>query len=207
MTEPVDFNSYHSGPLLVVISGQSGVGKDSVIQRMKERRLPFHFVVTTTDRRPRPGEEHGEDYFFISTGEFAQMIEQGQLLEWARVYEDLKGVPKQQVRDALEAGKDVVMRVDVQGAQSIKKIVPDVLLIFLTTENEAEMERRLRMRDTENEEDLQLRIATARQERKRIHEFDYVVINKENQLDETVEIILSIIRAEHHRIPARVLEL
>ncbi|NPA92124.1 MAG: guanylate kinase [Chloroflexi bacterium] len=190
-------------PLLIVISGPSGVGKDTVIQRMKERRLPIHFVVTATTRPPRPGERHGVDYFFISREEFARMIDEGELLEYALVYNDYKGIPKQQVREALASGKDVIMRIDVQGAATVRKMCPEALLIFLTTETEEELVRRLERRKTESPEDLKLRIATARQELKRMDEFDYVVVNRENALEETVDTIVAIIQAEHHRIPHR----
>jgi len=203
MTDPVSFNPLQHEPLLVVISGPSGVGKDSVIQRMKELMLPFHFVVTATTRRQRAGERHGVDYFFVSHDEFAEMIEQGELLEYAIVYNDYKGIPKEQVRQALSSGKDVVMRVDVQGAATVRELSPDAVLIFLTTQNEAELERRLRSRKTETPEGLNLRIATARQELKRIKEFDYVVVNRENHLDETVDTILAIITAEHNRTQQR----
>jgi guanylate kinase len=203
MTQPVEFNLNHHEPLLIVISGPSGVGKDTAIQRMKDRRLPFHFVVTATTRPPREGERQGVDYFFVSHDDFAEMIDKDELLEYAIVYNDYKGIPKQQVRDALQSGKDVVMRIDVQGAATIRELYPDALLLFLTTQDEEEMERRLRARKTETPEGLKLRIATARQEMKRIKEFDYVVVNREFQLDETVDTILAIIHAEHHRVNPR----
>ena len=186
-------------PLLIVISGPSGVGKDSVIKSMKERDLPFHFVVTATSRPPREHEVHGVDYFFISSEEFTQMIEDDELLEHALVYGDYKGIPKEQVRQALTSGKDVVMRIDVQGAATIRGISPEALLIFLTTQNEAEMIARLELRKTETTDGLKNRIATAREEIKRKNEFDYVVINRDSHLDEAVDTILAIIRAEHHR--------
>jgi guanylate kinase len=203
MTDPISFNQYHRQPLLIVISGPSGVGKDTVIQRMKERKLPFHFVVTATTRPPRPNEVNGVDYFFVSHDEFAEMINQGELLEYAIVYNDYKGIPKQQVRQALESGQDVVMRVDVQGASTIRELCLDALMIFLTTQDEQEMVRRLIARKTETPEGLNLRIATARQELKRIVEFDYVVINREDQLDDAVDTILAIIQSEHHRVTPR----
>lgn len=190
-------------PLLIVISGPSGVGKDSVIQRMKARELPVHFVVTATTRPPREDEIHGVDYFFVSKDEFAEMIEKDQLLEYAIVYNDYKGIPKEQVRQALASGKDVVMRVDVQGAARIRELYPEALLIFLTTQDEEEMIRRLKQRKTETPEGLNLRIATARKELKRINEFDYVVVNRECHLEETVDTILAIIHAEHHRVNHR----
>lgn len=198
-----DFNLLNHSPLLIVISGPSGVGKDTVIQRMKERQLPFHFVVTATTRPPRPNEVNGVDYIFVSHNEFAEMIEQGELLESAIVYNDYKGIPKAQVRQALASGKDVIMRVDVQGAATIRKLCPEALLIFLTIQDEEEIIRRLKERKTETREGLNLRIATARQELKRLDEFDYVVVNREFQLDETVDIIMAIIQAEHHRVKPR----
>lgn len=201
--EDILFNPLQPEPLLIVISGPSGVGKDSVIQRMKERNLPFHFVVTATTRPARSNEVHGVDYFFLSSDDFAEMIEQGELLEYAIVYNDYKGIPKQQVRDALASGKDVVMRIDVQGAATIRELSPGALLIFLTTDTEDEMVNRLRQRKSETPEGLRLRIATARQELKRVGEFDYVVVNREDRLDETVDIINAIIQAEHHRVVPR----
>jgi len=201
------FYQFKPDPLLIVISGPSGVGKDSVICCMRDRGLPFHFVVTATTRPPRPGEVHGEDYFFHSKDEFAEMIEKGELLEYAIVYNDYKGVPKQQVRAALATGKDVVMRVDVQGADSVRKLAPEALLIFLTTEDEDELVNRLRAAKRGVAEDLNLRIAMARQELKQIGRFDYVVINRENQLDETVHTIQAIISAEHHRVKHRKVQL
>ncbi len=190
-------------PLLIVISGPSGVGKDSVLQRMKERDLPFHFVVTATTRPQRPGEVDGVDYYFVTHDEFAEMIEQGELLEYAIVYNDYKGIPKGQVREALASGRDVMMRIDVQGAETIRELCPDALLIFLSTRSEDELVSRLEARKTETPEGLKLRIATARQELKRVGMFDYYVINADHRLDETVDIILSIIDAEHHRTQPR----
>jgi guanylate kinase len=198
-----DFNLYHPQPLLIVISGPSGVGKDTVLQRMKERELPFHFVVTATTRPKRENEVHGKDYFFVSKDEFARMIEADELLEYAIVYNDYKGIPKQQVREALASGKDVVMRIDVQGAATIRKLAPEALLIFLTTTGEEEMVNRLKARKSENSEGRALRIATARQELKRIDEFDYVVVNSDFHLDETVDTLVAIIQAEHHRVRPR----
>lgn len=202
MTDP-DFNLYNPQPLLIVLSGPSGAGKDTVLDRMKERNLPFHFVVTATTRDKRPNEVHGKDYFFVSFDEFARMIEADELLEYAVVYNDYKGIPKQQVRDALAGSMDVVMRLDVQGAATIRKIVPQALLIFLTTDSEEALVRRLEARETETHEGLKLRIATARGELKRAVEFDYVVVNSDSHLDEAVNVIQSIIDAEHHRVVQR----
>jgi len=203
MNKPTQFFQPAREPLLIVISGPSGVGKDTVIKRMKALNLPIHFVITATTRSPRKDERHGVDYFFISKDDFAEMIEQDQLLEYAIVYDDYKGIPKEQVRQALASGKDAIMRVDVQGAATLKDICPQALLIFLTTQDEQEMIARLKARMSETPEELKLRIATARQEQKRIGEFDYMVVNRDSRLDETVEAIMAIIKAEHARVRHR----
>ncbi len=199
----IEFNMPHPEPLLIVISGPSGVGKDTVIQRMVERNLPFHFVVTATTRPPRANEVHGKDYFFYSRAEFTDMIEKGELLEHAIVYNEYKGIPKAQVHDALASGKDVVMRLDVQGAATIRSLFSDALLIFISPQDEAEMVNRLHQRKTETSEALRLRITTARQEMNCINIFDYIVINREFHLDEAVDTIISIIVAEHQRVKQR----
>jgi guanylate kinase len=170
---------------------------------MSEKRLPFYFVVTATTRPPRAEEVHGVDYYFYTKDQFAEMIEQDELLEYAIVYDDFKGIPKSQVREAFRSGKDVVMRLDVQGAATIREIYPEALLIFLVTGTEQELEDRLMNRKTEKPEGLKLRIATARQELKRIIEFDYVVENRDSRLGEAVEMIEAIIKAEHQRVKHR----
>lgn len=185
--------------LLIVISGPSGVGKDSVVLRMKERGFPFHFVVTATDREPRPNEVHGLDYYFYTTAEFEQMIADGELLEHACVYGQHKGIPKAHVRQALSSGHDVLMRVDVQGAETVKALIPAALTIFLTCESEEELVRRLRERRTEPESALQKRLDTAHEEMARIPDFDYVVVNRRSALDAAVDDVVAIVHAEHCR--------
>jgi len=207
MSRLVDAYNPVSSPLLVVISGPSGVGKDVTLKRMQEKGYPFHFVVTSTDRPRRPGEVDGVDYLFVSTAEFERMIEQDELLEHALVYGQHKGVSKAQVNQALESGQDVVMRLDVQGAATIRKLAPDAVLIFLTTESEEELIARLTARRTDSEEALRTRIEIARQEMKRIDEFDYIVVNRDSQLEKTVDIIMSIITAEKCRVWQREISL
>ncbi len=205
----MDSNPYQrkTEPLLIVISGPSGVGKDTVVHCLKERDVPFHFVVTATNRARRPDETDGVDYIFLTTAEFARMIEETELLEWAFVYGDYKGVPKQQVRDAFASGKDVVMRLDVQGAATIRQLVPQAVLVFLIADSEEEMVERLRERQTDTEDAIKLRVATARQELKRMDEFDYCVLNPQDNVDKAVDAILAIIQAEHARVVQRKVEL
>ena len=189
-------------PLLIVVSGPSGVGKDAAINRMKELGYPLHFVITATTRPRRPNEVHGRDYFFLSEEEFARMLEQDELLEHAIVYGDHKGIPKRQVRQAMASGQDVIMRVDVQGAATVRRLVPEAVLIFLIC-SEEELALRLQRRKTETPESLATRLALARQEMGRISEFDYVVANREGELDEAVRHIAAIITAEKCRVQQR----
>jgi guanylate kinase len=194
-------------PLLIVISGPSGVGKDSLVQRLKERNCPFHFVVTATDRAPRRDEVHGEDYLFVSTQEFERMIAQDELLEYAVVYEQYKGIPKRQIQEAMASGKDVVMRVDVQGAATVRQIAPEAVSIFLITSSIEELEQRLRDRGGDSLEQVERRIVTARQEMERLPEFDYAVVNRDQKLNAAVDDVLAIIKAEHCRVDQREVDL
>jgi guanylate kinase len=196
-----------ANPLLIVISGPSGVGKDMTLKRMKEKGCPFYFVVTTTDRPPRPGEVDGLDYFFVSSAEFERMIERDELLEHALVYGQRKGISRDKVRQALASGRDVVMRLDVQGAATIRRLVPQAVLIFLTCESEEALSARLAARHTESEDALLTRLAIARQEMRRLDEFDYLVVNRTGHLDETVETIAAIIHAEKCRVRQREINL
>jgi guanylate kinase len=198
--QPIDLYNFRSPPMLVVLSGPSGVGKDTLLKRLKERGYDFAFVVTMTTRPRRANEVDGVDYIFVGKSEFADMMQQDELLEHSLVYGDYKGIPKQQVRDAMRSGKDVMMRIDVQGAAKIRAIVPNAVTIFLAPESETELERRLADRKTETLENLKIRIATAREEMKRISEFDYVVVNHANHQDEAVNHIVAIVTAERCRL-------
>lgn len=189
--------------LLIVISGPSGIGKDTVIQGLQDRNRPFHFVITATSREPRKNEVDGVDYFFYSKEKFEAMIEAGEFLEHAWVYSDHKGVPKSQVRKALESGKDVVMRLDFQGAKTVREICPDAILIFLTAKSKQEWLDRLKSRRSETDEELAIRISTAKHEYDSLHIFDYIVINEHGELNRTLDVIESIINAEHHRVEPR----
>jgi guanylate kinase len=203
MEPNLSFDIYHPQPMLIVISGPSGAGKDSVVSEMKQRQMPFYFVVTATSRPPRPGEVHGKDYLFYSKDEFEAMIERNEFIEWAHVYQDYKGIPRAQVDKAMISGMDVVLRVDVQGAEKLRSLYPQAVLIFLVPTTIDEWLERLRARGTETEDALQLRTETARRELTRIGMFDYIVPNAQNQLDAAVDVVCAIIHAEHHHIPHR----
>ncbi len=196
-----------TNPLLIVISGPSGVGKDTVLAKMKQSRRLLHYVVTATTRPQRPGEKNGLDYHFVSKEQFKRMIDTGQLLEWANVYDNLYGVPKRQVQQALAQGLDVMVKVDVQGAATIKNILPQAVFIFLTPPSLDELERRLKERKTESSEELKLRMETTRGEMDSLPLFDYVVVNHQDRLDLTIAQIDAIISAEKCRVKPRIIEL
>ncbi|HNR46356.1 MAG TPA: guanylate kinase [Anaerolineaceae bacterium] len=201
----LSFDLLHPHPLLIVISGPSGVGKDSVLQALKARNLPMHFVVTATTRSPRPEEKHGVDYFFVSLEEFERMIAEDELIEHAIVYNQYKGIPKAQIREAFASGKDVVLRVDVQGAARLQTLYPNALMIFLLPSNEQEWIDRLRRRNTETPENLVLRVETARKEIESLPRFDYMVVNAEDRLEQAADTIVAIIQAEHHKVCHRII--
>jgi guanylate kinase len=194
-------------PLLIVISGTAGSGKDSVIRRMRERGLPFEFVVTATSRPPRPDEIDGRDYRFVSPAEFEEMIRDGELLEHAVVYGQHKGIPKQRVREAIAGGRDVVLRIDIQGTETVRKKCPQAVTIFLTAGSEDELSRRLAARGGDSPEQTALRLRAAHEEMEHIPEFDYVVVNADGRLDEAVDSVCAILRAEHSRAVPRRIEL
>jgi guanylate kinase len=189
--------------LLVVLSGLSGVGKDALVARMKELRRPLYYTITATTR-PRRGEERdGVDYYFLSEGKFQAMVEGGEFLEWAEVYGNHYGVPRGQVKRALEAGRNVMVKVDVQGAATIKNLVPQAVLIFLAPPSLGELSERLRERGTESPSDLELRLQRAREEMNSLPMFDYVVINRRGEIDLAVSQIDAIIEAEKCRVNRR----
>lgn len=183
-------------PVVVVISGPSGVGKDAVIARLKQLRPDLYMVVTATSRPQRPAEVHGKDYFFVSKEQFERWIAEGQLLEHTLVYGDYKGIPRQQVEDAVAQGTDVVLRIDVQGAATVRRLMPDAISIFIAAESEAELVARLVARKTESYDKMLVRVGTARHEMRRLPEFDYIVVNRDGQLEQSVALIASIIDAE-----------
>jgi guanylate kinase len=194
-------------PLLIVLSGPSGVGKDSLLMRMRELGFAFHFVVTATSRPIRPGERNGFDYHFVTQAEFEAMIADDELLEWAEVYGHYKGIPKHEIREALASGRDVVLRIDVQGAATIRRLVPDAMTIFVAPGSFAELANRLRWRRSESDDEIEQRLAAAAREMQAIDAFDYVVINREDRLDEAAGQIRSIVTAQKHLVHPRRVEL
>ena len=190
-------------PLLIVLSGPSGVGKDAVLIKLKASGYPLEYITTVTTRPQRAKESQQVDYHFVSTERFQEMIRYNKLLEWANVYGNWYGVPKQPVKQALEKGKDTVIKVDVQGAAAIKKILPQAIFIFLMPSSTEELISRLKQRHTESSFDLALRIKTAEEEIKQLPLFDYMVINKHAELDRAVHEIKSITTAEKCRVTPR----
>lgn len=189
--------------LLIVVSGPSGVGKDAALKRMRELNYPFHFLVTNTTRPKRAEEVQGLDYHFISPEQFVEMERQGEFLERAVVYGYDYGNSRREVREALARGQDVIMRIDVQGAATIKKLVPDAIFIFMLPPSIEKLEARLRKRRTEPEEYLRIRLHAARLEMAEVDKFDYAIVNEDDALDETAELIYAIIRAERCRVKPR----
>ena len=186
--------------LLVVLSGPSGVGKDAVLASMKELDYPLKYVTTLTTRSQRPNERDNVDYHFVSVNRFQEMIKNSELLAWANVYGNWYGVPKEEVKQALDSGRDTIVKVDIQGAASIRRILPQASLIFLMPPSTDDLLLRLRQRHTESHSDLSLRLKTANEEIKKLSLFDYIVVNKWDEIDLTVSCIQAIITAEKCRV-------
>lgn len=194
-------------PLLIVLSGLSGVGKDTVLAKLRQRKFPAFISISVATRQPRQGEKDGADYYFIAQEKYQEMVAKNELLESATVYGNGYGIPREPVRQALKSGQDVIVKIDVQGAATIKKKVPNALLIFLVTYSLEELEKRLKKRRTETEDELKLRLKTAVKELDSIPMFDYVVVNREGKVDRAIDDIMAIIKAEKCRAKQRVCEL
>ena len=193
-------------PLLVVLSGPSGVGKDAALDALKLLDRPWHFVVTATTRTQRQGEQDGVDYIFLETGAFLKMKERDELLECAQVYGNWYGVPRNQVRQGLRNGKDVFLKVDVQGADTMRELAPEALFIFMIPSSLDDLRSRLTLRMTEKPSEMELRISIAESELGRVGEYDYRVVNREGQLEQAVAEIDAIITAEKCRTRPRVVD-
>ena len=190
-------------PLLIVLSGLSGAGKDAVLTGIKKSGVIFTHITTVTTRPRRANEKHNVDYHFTSEKNFQEMIARKELLEWANVYGNWYGTPKKPIIDALNRGEDTIVKVDVQGAAAIKKLLPQAVFIFVTTPSIEELISRLKQRHTESAEELTLRTKTAEEEVKNLELFDYLVFNRQDEIDRAVSDIKAIIAAEKCRVAQR----
>jgi guanylate kinase len=193
------------GALLVIISGPSGVGKDTIIDALRQRPHDpdYHYVVTCTTRAPRPGETDGVSYHFIDRERFEALRERGELLEANQVHDNWYGTPRDEVRRALAEGRDVILKIDVQGAQQVKERVEEAVLVFIVPPSMETLFERLRARATESADELEIRQRNAAIELARQEDYDYVVTNETGQVERTAARIDQIIQAEHARRPTR----
>lgn len=194
-------------PLLIVLSGPSGAGKDALLTRLRETAYPLEYVTTLTTRPKRANERDNIDYHFVSSDSFQEMIKNGELLEWANVYGNWYGVPRKPVKEALDSGQDTIVKVDIQGADTIKKIAPEAVFIFLMPPSLEELNMRLTQRRTESPFDLARRIETAREEIAQLHLFDYVIVSNRDEIDRAVAQVKAIITAERCRVRPRQISL
>lgn len=183
--------------LLILISGPSGTGKGTVCDLLRQKHPEISYSISATTRQPRPGEQDGVNYYFYTKEKFREMIDQGQLLEWAEVYGNFYGTPKQKVLDRLDAGEDILLEIDTQGALNVMKVMPEGLFIFLLPPSLEELATRLKGRGTETEESLHRRLGAAVDEIKLATKYRYVVVN--DKVEDAEETIANIIEAEHHR--------
>lgn len=187
-------------PRLIVISGPSGVGKDTIIDRMRELYPEMHFAVTATTRPRRPGEIDGIHYYFHDRDEFARKLADNEFMESAEVYQNYYGVPRTPIRNALARGQHVVVKVDPQGARTFRRLTPGGIFIFIAPPSMEDLAHRLRTRKTDEPDALFTRLQTAQRELATVELFDYVVFNEAERQDEAVEQIMAIVQAELHRI-------
>ena len=186
-------------PLLVVLSGPSGVGKDAALAELRKLDRPWHFVVTATTRRIRSGETDGKDYIFLDEPTFLTMKERDEFVESAQVYGNWYGVSKSQLTLGLDAGKDVILKIDVQGAATLKQIAPNALFIFMVPGSFEDLRERLSERMTESTSEIQLRLKTAEDEMNQGARFDRQVVNNKGNLNQAVADIDAAIAKEKQK--------
>ena len=189
--------------LLFVLSAPSGTGKDTVINALRQQGLDFYVVSSVTTRAPRPGESNGNPYYFISQEEFDRLVAQDELLEYAKVHGNWYGQPLQPIRDNLRAGRDVLLKIDVQGAATVRSKVSQAIFIFLLPGSLDELSARLNNRKTETEAERRQRLNDARKELAQQHWYDYVIVNRQGHLQEAVDKLRAIMLAEHCRVTPR----
>ena len=189
--------------LLFVLSAPSGTGKDTVINSARKQGMDVFVVSSVTTRQPRPGESEGNPYHFVSKETFEKLVGKDELLEFASVHGNWYGQPRQPIRDNLGAGRDVLLKIDVKGAATIRKKVPQAIFIFLVPESIEELTNRLVNRNTETREELQRRLEDARIELAQQDWYDYVITNRQGHAAEAAEKLRAIITAEHSRVHPR----
>jgi len=190
-------------PMLVVVSGPSGVGKSTIVAELARRHPQVVPIVTATTRPRRRGEVHGVHYHFLDRAEFEALRERGGLLEWAEVHGNLYGSPIDQARGILAAGRDAILTIDPQGARNVRARVPDALLVFVKPPSMEDLAKRLRRRGSESAESLARRRRDAEQWMSESNEYDHVVVNETGHPEEAAERIWEIIQAEARRDPPR----
>lgn len=193
--------------LVFVLSGPSGVGKDSLTSLLKEERFPLQFCVTATTRPPRPGEVHAQHYFFLSEAEFRGLEARDELLEHAVVHGNQYGIPVRQVREGLRKGQDLLITVDTQGARTLRQRLPNAIFVFLAPPTLEDLLARLKNRGTESPHQLELRLANANQEMAQLQGYDYEIVNHHERLRESAEVLKAIVIAERHRVRPRLVTL
>lgn len=184
--------------ILVVVSGFSGAGKGTLMRELLGR-YPDQYAlsISATTRKPRTGEEHGREYFFVSAGEFEAMIREEALIEYACYVGNYYGTPRSYVEEQMEAGRDVILEIEIQGALKVKERFPDTLLLFVTPPDAGELERRLRGRGTETEEVIRERLKRAVEEAESMESYDYILVNDE--LNVCTEQMHGLIRTQHYK--------
>lgn len=184
--------------ILTVVSGFSGAGKGCVMKALI-KKYDYELSISATTRAPREGEEHGREYFFLTREEFQGMINNSELIEWAEYVGNYYGTPKKYVENQLNAGKDVILEIEIQGAIKVKNQFPDALLIFITPPTGLELKNRLIGRGTESIEKITQRLQRAADEVVHMEEYDYIVLNETDKLEECVEAVNDIIQNEHSK--------
>jgi guanylate kinase len=199
--------SHSRSPLLVVLSGPSGVGKDTVMDRLHDVLPDLHYAVTATTRPPRPGETHGKSYYFLTRDEYDAMLDRGELLAPAKVHGNWYGAPLQPIREAFAQGKDVLLKIDVQGAIAVRRRIPQAVFLFLAPPSPEHLVERLGSRHTESKQELARRVRDASYELAQMPHYDYCVVNHEDDLEQAVANVACVISAERLRINRQPIDL
>lgn len=185
--------------ILVVVSGFSGAGKGTVMKRLLEKYDNYALSVSVTTRAPRPGEEEGREYFFRTKEEFERLIQEDALIEYAQYVKNYYGTPRAYVEEQLASGKDVVLEIEIQGAGKVKEKIPEAVTVFVTPPSVAELKKRLEGRGTETPEVISGRLARAAQEAEGMGQYEYLLVNETDRVEECVDRLHQIVQSEHFR--------